>query len=200
MAPSRTALAAGKVVVFLLCLLPLAQLGLAVGSNALGPDPADVVVDTLGETALWLLLITLAVSPLRTVTGRSWLLRFRRMLGLFAFFYAGVHVLAYTSFILGWSFDVLLEDFVKRPYITMGIAALTLLLPLAVTSTRGWMRRLKHRWQVLHRLVYPATALAIVHMWWQQRSDYGEGLLYASVFVALMLLRWPPLRQRLSFG
>ncbi len=180
--------------VFTLCLLPFAWLAFAAFSNGLGPDPAEVVMHETGEWALRLLALTLLVSPLRKWTGWTVVMKLRRMLGLFAFFYGCVHLLAFLQFFVGWSISPLLEEVVERPYITVGFAAWCLMLPLALTSTRGMQRRLRRNWLRLHRLIYPAAVFACLHLLWQARSDIGEALAYIAVFS--VLLGWRVRRYR----
>ncbi len=154
--------------------------------DALGPDPVAAIEHELGLWALRLLLLTLAVTPLRQLTGQTALMRFRRMLGLYAFAYASLHLSAYLVLDLrGW-WTLVFEEIVKRPYITAGFAAWLLLVPLALTSTRGWMRRLGRHWGRLHRLVYAVAVLAVLHFWWIVKSDYREPLLYAAILAALL--------------
>ena len=154
-----------------------------------------------GKTALNLLLITLSVTPVRTLTGLPQLLRLRRMLGLFAFFYAVVHFTIYLVLDLELNFRMLGADIVKRPYITVGFTALLLLVPLALTSTNGMMRRLGARWQRLHRLVYLIAGLAVWHFYWQVKRDVREPLIYLGILALLLgyrLLRW--LLRRVAAG
>jgi sulfoxide reductase heme-binding subunit YedZ len=191
-APSPAAIRVLKLVLFLLCLLPLGKLALetfAVAGLSLGANPVEELLHRLGKWGLNFLLITLAVTPLRRLSGWTWLLRFRRMLGLFAFFYVTLHFLVYTG--LDQRFDpaAILEDVVERPYITLGMTALLLLLPLALTSTRAMMRRLGRRWQPLHRLVYPITILGVWHFYWQVKLDTLEPLIYAAILAALLGFR-----------
>ena len=192
---------AAKAAVHALALAPLAMLGWKawqVGSgsdiDALGAEPVAAIEHELGLWALRLLLVTLAVTPLRQLLDRPLLLRFRRLLGLWAFAYASLHFTAYLVLDLrGWWAQVLVE-IVERPYITVGFAAWLLLLPLAVTSTRGWMRRLGRNWGRLHRLVYAIAALAVLHFWWVVKSDLREPLLYAAILA--VLLGWRLVRRR----
>ena len=175
--------------VFALCLLPFAWVVYAAANGGLGPDPAEVLMHVTGEWSLRMLALTLLVSPLRVWGG--WpvlqkLLKLRRMLGLFTFFYGSVHFLSFGQFYVGWTLAALVEELAERPYITVGFSAWLLLLPLAITSTRGMQRRLRRNWRRLHRLVYPATVLACLHLLWQVRSDYGEALLYIVIFAALL--------------
>jgi sulfoxide reductase heme-binding subunit YedZ len=160
---------------------------------SLGADPVKKLEHECGKTALNLLLITLSVTPVRNLTGLTQLVRLRRMLGLFAFFYAVVHFTIYLVLDLELNFRVLGADIVKRPYITIGFTALVLLLPLALTSTNGMMRRLGARWQRLHRLIYVIGALAVWHFYWQVKRDVREPLLYLGILALLLgyrVLRW----------
>jgi sulfoxide reductase heme-binding subunit YedZ len=191
-APGPGAIRALKVVLFLLCLLPLGKLALetfGVGGLSLGANPVEELLHRLGKWGLNFLLITLAVTPVRRLSGWNWLLRFRRMLGLFAFFYVALHFLTYAG--LDQRFDpaAILEDIVERPYITLGMTALVLLVPLAATSTNAMMRRLGRRWQQLHRLVYPITILGVWHFYWQVKLDTLEPSIYAALLVALLGFR-----------
>jgi sulfoxide reductase heme-binding subunit YedZ len=180
-----------KPIVFVLCLLPLLWLlaGIVGWPGAdLGANPVEKIQDTLGIWGLRLLLATLAITPLREIGGWPRLQLFRRMLGLFAFAYLLLHFLFYLFVDQALDWRQLAADIVKRPYITVGFAALLLLVPLAVTSTRRAMRRMGRRWQMLHRLVYPAAVLGCVHFWWQVKADVREPLIY--VAVAALLLGW----------
>lgn len=179
--------------VFLIALAPFAFLTYGAFANTLGPDPAERVMHITGEWALRMLVFTLLMSPMRAWTGRPLFFKLRRMLGLFAFFYATVHLVAFLQFFTGWSSATLFEELIERPYITAGFAGWLLMLPLAATSTRRMQRKLGRRWVTLHRLVYPAAIAACLHLLWQARSDIGEALVYG-VVVAL-LLAWR-LRRR----
>ena len=188
-----------KPALFIVCLVPLAWavagiLQLPVPS--LGADPVRRVLGIFGHTALNLLLITLTVSPLRQLTGNANLLRLRRMLGVYTFVYALLHFLTYIGPFQGFSWSAIVKDLVKRPYITIGFAALLMLLALAITSTNGWMRRLRRRWQQLHRLVYAIAVLGVWHYWWQVKKDIREPLLYAALAAALLGWRWWRWRRR----
>jgi sulfoxide reductase heme-binding subunit YedZ len=193
--PSMRRLA--RPLLFLLCSLPLAWLlartfGIAGGS--LGANPTDELQDRLGEWALRFLIATLCVTPVAVTLRKPWLLGLRRMLGLFAFTYVTLHFANWLLLDQWLDTRAILADFAKRPYITVGLVALLLLVPLAVTSTAGWMRRLGRRWHLLHRLVYPAAILGCVHFWWQVKADWREPLVYATVLA--MLLGWRIHRAR----
>lgn len=182
-----------KPLIWIAALTPLVLMimGVAgVGGVSLGADPVREVLHRCGKTALNLLLITLANTPLRKLLGWPQLLRVRRLTGLFAFFYGAVHLLVYLGLDLRFSFAHLLEDLTKRPYITVGFTALMILLALAVTSTQRMMRRLGKRWQSLHRWIYAAALLGVWHFWWQVKRDITEPLIYASILAALLGWRW----------
>jgi methionine sulfoxide reductase heme-binding subunit len=183
-----------KALVFGACLVPLALLVMkatGVASLSFGANPVEDVLNTCGKTALNLLMLTLCVTPIRRATGFNRLIAFRRMLGLFAFFYALLHFSTYALLDLGLAWETLLVDIAERPYITVGFTALVLLVPLAVTSTNGWQRRLGRNWLKLHRLVYPISVLALIHYWWQIKSkaDIGDPLLYAFLLTVLLGVR-----------
>jgi sulfoxide reductase heme-binding subunit YedZ len=181
-----------KILLFILCLLPLGRLVLeafGIAGLGLGANPIEELIHRCGKWGLKFLLITLAVTPLRWLTGAAWLLRFRRMLGLFAFFYVSLHFLAYAGLDQRFDLPVILEDIAERPYITIGFAALVLLLPLALTSTNGMMRRLGPRWKKLHRLVYPIAILGVWHFYWQVKLDTLEPLIYAGILAVLLGFR-----------
>ncbi|XZA04536.1 protein-methionine-sulfoxide reductase heme-binding subunit MsrQ [Xanthomonas albilineans] len=196
-------LIAAKTMVHGLTMLPIAWLGWQfwqvwqTGNDALGADPVAAVEHRTGIWALRLLLLTLAITPLRQLTGQAVLLRFRRMLGLYAFFYACVHVVAYLGLDLRGYWAQIFEEIVKRPYITVGFLAWLLLIPLAITSTQGWMRRLKRNWGKLHKAIYAIGVLAVLHFWWLVKSDIREPLLYAAILASLLGWRgWRALSAR----
>jgi len=178
-----------KILVFLLCLVPLAKLALetfGVVGMSLGANPIEELIQRLGKWGLNFLLITLAVTPLRRLTGKSWLLRFRRMLGLFAFFYVLMHFLTYAGLDQRFDLPVIFEDIAERPFITIGFTAFLLLIPLALTSTNAMMKRLGRRWKKLHRLVYVIAVLGVVHFYWQVKLDTLEALIYAAILAVLL--------------
>jgi methionine sulfoxide reductase heme-binding subunit len=180
-----------KPLVFLLCLLPLAVLAWAAVTDGLGANPVEALIHGTGDWALRFLLLTLAMTPLKRLLGQPWPIRFRRMLGLFAFFYACLHLLTYAWIDQGFDWPGILQDVVKRPYITVGLAAFLLLVPLAVTSTRAMVRRLGRRWKSLHRAVYAIGVLAVVHFLWLVKADLLEPGIYALILVILLLARVP---------
>lgn len=178
--------------VFLACLLPLLILLLRafeVSGLSLGANPIEELLHDLGRWGLKFLLLTLLVTPLRRWTGRNWLVRFRRMLGLFAFFYVLLHFLVYAVLDQGLEMMVIVEDVIERPYITLGMTGLLLLIPLAVTSTRGMMRRLGKSWLKLHRLVYVIAILGVWHFYWQVKLDTLDASFYVLVLALLLATR-----------
>jgi sulfoxide reductase heme-binding subunit YedZ len=189
MALFRDRIAAFKPLVFLIALLPLAWLVWDTLHDSLGTDPVAQLEHRSGDWALRLLLATLAITPLRRITGWHKAIRFRRMLGLFAFFYVCVHLTIYVVIDLGGFWSQLFADIVKRPYITVGFIAWLLLIPLALTSTQAMMRRLGRHWQQLHRLVYLIALLGVLHFLWLVKADHREPLIYLAVLAALMLMR-----------
>jgi sulfoxide reductase heme-binding subunit YedZ len=188
---------AAKPVLFALCLLPLAWLAWRAAGDGLGANPIEATNRFLGDWALRFLLLTLAVTPLKGITGLAGLARFRRMLGLYAFAYAVMHVSSYVVLDQFFAWHEIWKDIVKRRYITVGMATLVILLPLAVTSTDGMVRRLGGpRWKRLHRLAYVAGALAVVHFTMMVKADLREPLAYAAVLVVLLGWRAAARRRR----
>ena len=178
-----------KPVWFIACLAPFAWLtlrALGLAGDDLGADPIEVTQDFTGIWALRLLLVTLAITPARRLTGFIWLTQLRRMTGLFALFYASAHVLNYLVPDQGLNWAAIVEDIVERPFITLGALALTGLIALGITSTRGWQLRLGKRWQTLHRLVYLIAILVVWHFWWQVKEVVTEPLIYAAILTALL--------------
>ena len=183
-------LAAIKAVVFALCLVPLAMLGWGLYDDTLGANPIESVIRNLGRWALKFLLITLAVTPLRNLTGQHWLIRLRRMLGLFCFFYALLHWNTYLWLDQSLDWVEIARDVIKRPFITVGMLTFTLLLSLALTSTNAMVRRLGGaNWQKLHRIVYAAGVLAVLHFWWLVKLDITWPAIYAAILAVLLGLR-----------
>jgi sulfoxide reductase heme-binding subunit YedZ len=177
-----------KPLVFVASLAPFLWLlarGFGLFGESLGADPVKTTLHVLGKTALNLLLITLLVTPVRQLTGFTHVLRIRRMLGLFVFFYVLMHFLLYISY-QGFDFGEILKDIVKRPYITIGFLGFLMLIPLAITSTNKMMRRLGRRWQSLHRLVYAIAILGVWHYYWQVKKDVREPLIYAGILAVLL--------------
>ena len=159
------------------------------GSGGLGANPIEFITRSTGTWTLVGLLLTLSVTPMRRLSGRADLIRYRRMLGLFSFFYACLHFVTYIWLDQFFDLTAIARDIVKRPFITVGFIAFVLLVPLAVTSTQTMMRRLGRRWQLLHRLVYPIALLAVVHYLWLVKKDLTSPLIYGTVAVVLLVLR-----------
>jgi sulfoxide reductase heme-binding subunit YedZ len=174
---------------WLIGLAPLLLLSVDVATGSLSADPVEELTHRTGWWALFLLLLTLAVTPLRKVTGVNELIRARRPLGLFAFLFASFHLLIYFVLDQGLTVSFLVEDILERPFITLGFLAWLLLVPLAVTSTTGWIRRLGRNWRRLHRLVYLSAALGVVHFAWGVKADLREPMIFAGVLAILLLLR-----------
>jgi methionine sulfoxide reductase heme-binding subunit len=193
-----------KPVVFLACLLPLARLGLKAYHAALGANPIEVITHSTGDWTLIFLLITLAITPLRKVTRQPWLIRFRRMFGLFAFFYVCLHFLTYIWLDKFFDLHEMLADVAKRRFITVGFTGFLLLIPLALTSTAGSIRRLGgKRWQALHRLIYFAAAAGVIHYYWLVKADKRKPLEYAAILGILLAYRvvaWALPRKGAAFS
>ncbi len=170
-------------------MLPLAALAAGAALDGLGANPIEAITHETGAWGLRLLLATLAVTPLRRWTGWTWLAPYRRTLGLLCFSYACTHFATWALFDLGLDVGAIAEDVVKRPFVTAGLATLACLVPLALTSTRGWIRRLGRRWTRLHRLVYLAATLAVLHFWWGVKADVREPFVYAAVLALLLTAR-----------
>jgi methionine sulfoxide reductase heme-binding subunit len=185
------ALSNPKIWIFGICLLPLARLIVLGLTGGLGANPIEFITHSTGTWTLVGLMVTLSVTPLRRLTGRAELIRYRRMLGLFTFSYACLHFITYIW--LDQFFDpaAIAKDIVKRPFITVGFSAFVLLIPLAATSTHGMMRRLGRRWQQLHRLVYVVAMLGVIHYAWLVKKDLTEPLIYGAVLVLLLAMRLP---------
>lgn len=182
---------AAKPLLFLLCLLPFAQLLWGAIANSLGANPAEALIRGLGDWALRFICITLAVTPLRVIAGRPALARFRRMLGLFAFFYASLHLLAYGWLDMGLEFGDIAKDIAKRPFILMGFTAWLLLLPLAATSFNSAIKALgARRWQTLHKAIYVLSLIGLLHFIWMRagKHNFAEPALYGAILA--LLLGW----------
>lgn len=178
-----------KFFVFIVCLLPVIGVVWLALNNNLGPDPGKEIVLLSGIWALRLLLLTLLLTPLRTYLGWNSAIRYRRMLGLYVWFYASLHFVAVWTYLLGWSWAIFIEEFSERPYMMMGIVAWLLLLPLGLTSNHWSQRQLGRRWKSLHKLVYVIGILACIHFIWLVRSDYTESLVYSLLLVILLVSR-----------
>ncbi|MFQ5684407.1 MAG: sulfite oxidase heme-binding subunit YedZ [Candidatus Binatia bacterium] len=191
-----------KTTVFIACLTPLGILGLYTYTDNLGANPIEVITRLFGSSTLIFLLITLSVTPLRKLTGWPWLIKLRRMLGLYAFFYACLHFTTYIWLDQFFDLDEIVRDVIKRPFITVGFLSFVLLIPLALTSTSGMIRRLGKRWQQLHRLIYFSAIGGIVHFLWQVKADIRRPLIYGLILTLLLLYRvltkWRQKRHELS--
>ena len=175
-----------KPVIFFMALIPFIWLLLKVFQNDLGPDPAQALSIEAGEWTLRFLLLTLAITPFRQIFRMVEIARLRRMIGLFAFFYASIHFLSWMAFILGFRWLAIAEELVERPYITVGFLAYVILFLLGVTSTNSMVRRLGKNWKRLHKFVYAASILAIVHLLWILRTDVTEAVIYGVLLVILL--------------
>ncbi|MDH5600649.1 MAG: sulfoxide reductase heme-binding subunit YedZ [Gammaproteobacteria bacterium] len=181
-----------KPIVFILCLLPLVMLFVNFYHDELGANPFEVLTRSSGEWTLRFLLITLAMTPLRQLTGSAWPLRLRRMLGLFSFFYVCVHLITYVVLDHFFDWDEILLDIIKRPYITFGMLAFILLTPLAMTSTKKMMKRLGRRWKSLHKLIYVIAILGVLHFFLLVKADLKEPVIYAIILLVLFAVRIKP--------
>lgn len=192
---TRTARCLQHAGVFLLAAAPLAKLAWDLPTGGLGANPIEAALNRLGFWTLALLLASLAATPANALLGASFLLRARRMLGLWAFAYGTLHLLAYVAVDQGLDLRLLAQDVARRKFMTVGFAAWLLLVPLAVTSTDGWVRRLGFRaWKRLHRLVYAAAVLGVVHFVWRVKADLAEPLTFGAALAVLLLLRLVPTR------
>jgi sulfoxide reductase heme-binding subunit YedZ len=178
-----------KPVVFVAALAPALGLVYALFTGGLGVNPAETLQLSTGLWTFRFLLAALAITPVRRITGWNRIIQFRRMLGLFTFFYATLHVLTWIVLDHYFAWDEAAADIVKRPFITAGMVAFTLMIPLALTSTKGWIRRLGRRWQLLHRLIYVSGLAAALHFIWKGKVVYGEPVYYAAALVGLLGFR-----------
>jgi sulfoxide reductase heme-binding subunit YedZ len=197
--PSPKQLTSIKAVVFVAALLPFLRMAYMVATGQ-PVDPVAFLTHGSGDWALYLLCATLCVTPLRRFTGMNWVIKLRRMLGLYAFFYACVHFLTFVWFEHDFDVAAIWKDVLKHPYVTVGFAAFVLLIPLAATSTQGMIRRLGRNWTRLHRLIYAIAPLAILHLWWIRagKHNFEQPILWGSVVAVLLLLRvyWSVTRAR----
>ncbi len=201
--PTPRQIASVKSVIFLAALLPMARLVLFAFTDRLGANPIEFITRNTGDWTLYFLCFTLAVTPLRRLSKWHWLIKLRRMLGLFAFFYAALHFTTFFWFDHFFDIDEMLRDVAKRPFITVGFTAFLLLLPLAITSTNGMVRRLGgKRWQSLHRLVYVIACLGILHFWWMKagKHDFAQPILFGTIVAILLLSRvyWNLAQERVQ--
>jgi sulfoxide reductase heme-binding subunit YedZ len=178
-----------KLLVFVVALAPFLWLAMRALTGRLSVNPIEDITLTTGIWTLRFLVITLAITPLRRITGWNRLIQYRRMLGLFAFFYAVLHVSTYVVLDLFFAWDLIITDIAKRPFITAGVLAFTAMIPLAFTSTKGWIRRLGRRWQQLHRLIYLSAIAASVHYLWKVKVAVGSPVYYATIVGLLLMFR-----------
>jgi sulfoxide reductase heme-binding subunit YedZ len=178
-----------KAVIWLLCLTPLGWLGWKALHGDLGANPIEVITHATGDWTIRLLLVTLSITPLRRLAGWHVLIRFRRMLGLFAFFYGVLHFLTYIWLDKFFDMQDVLKDIAKRPFITVGFLGFVLLIPLALTSTQGMIRRLGRRWQMIHRLIYFSAIAGVIHYLWLVKADITQPVIYGVILGVLLLTR-----------
>jgi sulfoxide reductase heme-binding subunit YedZ len=188
-APSKEWLSRFRVVLFLLCLIPLARLFWLGFNDDLSANPVEFVERSTGYWSLFMLLVTLSLSPIRLLTGRTWQLQYRRMLGLFMFFYACLHITTYLWLDYSFIWVDIVKDIIKHPYVLVGASAFLLTLPLAITSNNFMIRLLRERWKLLHNLVYLIAILGVVHFLWLVKKDIREPLLYAAILALLLGIR-----------
>lgn len=175
-----------KSTLFILCLVPVVLLGMGVVNDTLGVNPVETITHETGEWTLRFLLLTLAITPLRLLLKQPWLIKLRRMLGLYTFFYAVLHFITYIWLDQFFDWREILLDIPKRPFITVGFAAFILLIPLALTSTNKMMKRLKKNWVKLHKLIYVIAVLGVLHFLWLVKADTLEPLVYAGILLSLL--------------
>lgn len=188
-----------KPLVFIACLMPIANMAFGGFRAQLGANPIEAITHETGDWTIRLLLATLAITPLRRITGINELISFRRMIGLFAFFYGTLHFLTYIWLDKFFDWHEIVKDVYKRPFITAGFTGFVLMIPLAITSTKGWIRRLGKKWTMLHRLIYISATAGVVHYIWLVKKDIRKPMIYASILAVLMLWRigaWIIKRQK----
>ncbi|HYN53563.1 MAG TPA: protein-methionine-sulfoxide reductase heme-binding subunit MsrQ [Methylotenera sp.] len=178
-----------KAFVFALCLVPLVRLFWLGFHDNLSANPIEFIERSTGFWALFILLVTLSLTPVRLITGRVWQIQLRRMLGLFMFFYACLHITTYIWLDFAFDWAEITKDIAKHPRILVGFAAFVLTIPLAVTSNNAMVKRLRERWKQLHRLVYLIAILGVIHFWWLVKIDIREPLLYAIILIVLLGIR-----------
>jgi sulfoxide reductase heme-binding subunit YedZ len=188
-APNRTQIQWIKAFVFALCLVPLARLFWLGFHDDLSANPIEFIERSTGFWALFILLATLSLTPIKLITGRVWQIQMRRMLGLFMFFYACLHVSTYLWLDFSFDWADITKDIAKHPRILVGFAAFVLAIPLAITSNNAMVRLLRERWKKLHQLIYLISILAVVHFWWLVKKDITEPLLYALILFVLLGIR-----------
>lgn len=194
----RDRVRAVKAVIWFLGLLPATLILVDSLRGRLGANPIEEVLHRLGWWALVILMVSLAITPARRITGWNRIIRYRRLAGLFAFAYATLHLLGYVVLDQWFAWRYIAEDIAERPFILAGFSAWLLLLPLALTSTTGWIRRLGRRWVTLHRLAYLAAALGTLHFFWRVKADTREPIVFVLLLVAMLVLRTPPVSRKLA--
>lgn len=187
--PSKKQISWIKAVVFIVCFIPLIRLVWLGVVNNLGANPIEFIEHSTGFWALFILLATLTLTPVRLITGRAWPIQMRRMLGLFMFFYLCLHIITYVWLDFAFDWLAITKDVAKHPRILVGFAAFVLSVPLALTSTNSMMKRLREHWKQLHQLIYLIGILAVVHFWWLVKKDIREPLLYACILTILLSIR-----------
>lgn len=193
--PDANQMAWIKAVVFLMCLLPALRTLVFAALDKLGAHPVQAIEHSTGYWALWMLMLTLSLTPVRLLFGLKWSLQLRRMIGLFMFFYACLHVVSYAWLDHWFDWQEILRDIVKHPYVLVGFTAFMLSLPLAVTSNRFMVKKLQSRWKTLHKLVYLIAILGVVHFWWLVKKDITEPVTFAMVLSFLLLIRLVALQR-----
>lgn len=178
-----------KILIFILALMPLVRLLWLAHMDRLGANPVEFIIHSLGTWTLIMLLVTLTMTPLRLLTRMNWPIQQRRMLGLFTFFYACLHLLAYAGLDQWFDWGAISKDILKHPYVLVGFSAFLLLIPLAITSNKSMIKRLGRRWKTLHRAVYLVGLLGVVHYWWLVKKDIREPMLYAAILMLLLAIR-----------
>lgn len=178
-----------KPILFVVFLIPLAWLVWGAISDTLGANPVEVLTRETGNWVLRFLLITLSITPARKVLNWLWLIKLRRMLGLFVFFYAVIHFLTYIWLDQFFDLNEIIKDIIKRPFITVGFTAFVLLIPLALTSNKMMIRRLKKNWEKLHKLIYVIAVLGVLHFVWLVKADYLQPIIYGLILLALLFYR-----------
>ncbi len=196
--PSQTQIKRIKKLIFLICLIPLMRLFWLGFQDDLGANPVEFIEHSTGYWALFILLVTLSLTPIRLLSKTAWVMQLRRMLGLFMFFYACLHLVIYVVLDYSLLWDEIYLDIVEHPYIIVGLLAFILTIPLALTSTNKMIKRLGKQWKTLHKTVYLIAVLGVVHFWWLVKKDIREPLLFATVLALLFLVRWFYNRQNQS--
>lgn len=189
MTPSKQQIFLIKSALFLIALIPLARLLYLGFTEDLSANPVEFVERSTGTWALVMLMITLSFTPIKLISSIAWPIQFRRMAGLFMFFYACLHITTYTWLDHWFDWAEITKDIIKHPYVLVGFSAFVLSIPLAITSNNAMVRRLRERWKLLHQLVYPIAILGVVHYWWLVKKDITQPIIFATVLVVLLSIR-----------